>query len=506
MSTTTATPDATVSNTGTLVGGAGSAHATLADSSDSTYITLEIGQQTWCTFGNPSPAVPAGARIIRLELLVRGYGLSFVGSLPVLQATVGNDDGNAVRSATPPTSTRNWVAVQYDGDHNPASASFAIKNTGQGGSSAIALMKATLTVVYAAKPVIDVTAPTGTLTENNRPTVTWTNTLDSAGGNPFSTKVRIFSAAQYGAGGFDPATSTATVDTTIIGGAASGGSWRPDVSLPDATYRSYAQVEQAPSWVSFPSDWNYEGFVVNVLQPGVPTATVTAEPAATPVGRVKLVLGTTAGESGTTTNYFHVQRKDGTEWVNIRTVAGNGLVAAATTTIYDYEAPVGEVATYRVRAVHNYSSSDAYSDWCADKTVTLTTTSWSLVHPTDPTESLNVELRSFAGHGRAARQSVIQPVGRSDAVVISDTRAPESGEIVFRLRDDSARDAVMAIAALNVPVLLRPQAGDHEPSRWVALGDEQIERLVDQSWADERNGTYSWTEVAEPTGNLAAWS
>lgn len=504
MSTTTATPDATVSNTGTLVGGAGSAHATLADSSDATYVLLYPGNQTWCTFGNPSPAVPAGARIIRLELLVRGYGQAFVGSLPVLQATVGNDDGNAARSAVPPTSTRNWVAVQYDGDHNPASASFVVKNTG---GNAIAVMKATLTVVYAAKPVIDVTAPTGTLTENNRPTVTWANTtLDSAGGAPFSTRVRIFSAAQYGAGGFDPATSTATVDTTISGGAASGGSWQPDVSLPDATYRSYAQVEQAPSWVSFPSDWNYEGFVVNVLQPGVPTATVTAEPAATPVGRVKLVLGATAGESGTTTNYFHVQRKDGDDWVNVRTVAGDGLVAAATTTIYDYESPVGDLATYRVRAVHNYSSSDAYSDWCADKTVTLTTTSWSLVHPTDPTESLNVELRSFAGHGRAARQSVIQPVGRSDAVVISDTRAPESGEIVFRLRDDSARDAVMAIAALDVPLLLRPQAGDHEPSRWVALGDEQIERLIDHSWADERNGSYSWTEVAEPAGNLAAWS
>ena len=43
-------------------------------------------------------------------------------------------------------------------------------------------------------------------------------------------------------------------------------------------------------------------------------------------------------------------------------------------------------------------------------------------------------------------------------------------------------------------------------SRWVAVSSAQTERLVDNAWIIERNVTLEWTEVASPSGNLAAWS
>ena len=42
----------------------------------------------------------------------------------------------------------------------------------------------------------------------------------------------------------------------------------------------------------------------------------------------------------------------------------------------------------------------------------------------------------------------------------------------------------------------------HEPDRWVVLGDESIQRIVDHSWADERDVSYGWTKVARPDGAL----
>lgn len=502
MSWTIAVPDGTTSVTGDIVP-SGTAHGVLADSSDSTLVALDPGELVWCTFGAPSPAVPGTARVTRMDLQVRSFIVGTGGKSSVLQATLATTGADDRRNTTLTNGYAvTWVAAQITGAYDPGPASFALKNVGTG-TVQIEIAKVLLVVCYAVKPVTDVTAPTGTLTEDNRPTVTWSNTLDAEGGSQFGATAKIFSAAQYGAGGFDPATSTATQAGTITGAATS---WQPPSYLPNATYRAYAKVDQNPYLLGslFSSDYNYEGFVVNVPTPDAPTLGATAEPAASPVGRVKLTL---AANGATSTQFFQVDRKIGSgEWQQLRTKLGDGRVAAADTTIYDWEAEQGVVMSYRARAIHSFSASESFSNYSSTQTATLTTTSWSVVHPTTPSLSANVELRSFAGYGREARQNVIQPIGRSDAVTVGTTRGPETGEITFRLRDDAALATITALATAEVPLLLRPRSGDHEPDRWVKLGDEQITRLVDQPWATERDGVYGWTEVARPVADLSAWS
>lgn len=496
MSGSFAAPDGTVANTGAVTGAA-NAHTALGDSEETSYVTLEAGELVWCTLGNPSPALPAGAIVTRLDLYVTALGLSG-GSPAKLQAILAGTGYTDNRTSVPTTTYRTYVAAYEVGDNDVGSASFTLRNAGLG---TIIVTEASLVVWYAAKPTVDVTAPTGTLDEDNRPTIAWAATLDSTGGAQFSAEVAVFSDAQYGAGGFDPEDSSTSFRASIIGQATTH---QFEAPLDDDTYRAYVKVSQFPNFLELhESDWAYEQFVVDVPRPGLPTITATAEPAASPVGRVALALDDSAGE--TTTTAIQVQRKVGDNYEDIRTREGGGLVSSGSwpETIYDYEAEVGEVETYRARAIHDFGAIESYSDWTADETVTLSPTSWSVIHPTLPSTSLNVVLRSFAGHARIARQSIRQPLGRSDAVVVSDVRSDEAGEITFRLPDDATRDAVMALAGLTTPLLLRPAVGHHERSRWVVFGDEQVTRVIDQSWFVERDGVYPWTEVAAPTGVIA---
>lgn len=501
MSWTIAVPDS--GSTSGTVFPSGTVTSVLADSSDSTYIGLNPGQGVLGTFGAPSPAVPGTARVTRMDLQVRSFIAGFGGKSSVLQSTLATTGASNQRNATQTNGYPvTWVGAQITGAYDPGAASWAFKNVGTG-SVSIEIVKVLLVVYYAVKPVTDVTAPTGTLTEDNRPTVIWTNTLDSEGGSQFGATAKIFSAAQYGAGGFDPATSGSTQEGTVTGAATS---WQPPSYLPNATYRSYVKVDQNPYLLGslFSSDYNYEGFVVNVPTPDAPTLGATAEPAASPVGRVKLTL---SANGATSTQFFQVDRKVGSgEWQQLRTKLGDGRVAAADTTIYDWEAEQGVTMSYRARAIHSFTSSESVSAYSSTQTATLTTTAWSLVHPTTPSLSANVELRSFAGYGREARQNVIQPIGRTDAITVGTTRGPEAGEVTFRLRDDAALATITALATAEAPLLLRPRSGDHESDRWVKLGGEQISRLVDQPWATERDGVYEWTEVARPVANLTAWT
>lgn len=500
MSASILNPDGTVANTGTLTGGA-TAHAVLSDGNDATYVALTNGQLAWCSLGAPSPSIPGTARILRLDLYVRAFGFGWGTDPPIVEAGIYGTGYSVVKTSVPVTSLRTWVATYVDGAFDPGDASFSIKNIGQ---SSLVVCGASMVATWVAKPVVDVTdVSPDPLTENNRPTLGWANTLDAAGGGQFQAELKVFTDAVYGGGGFDPDTSTPYLEADIAG---AGVSHRFAEILENDTYRAYVRVAQWPNFQGelFRSDWAYDQFTVNVPLPAVPNLSVSAEPAASPVGRVKLTLTANSGDA--TTNAFQVQKLIDGAWEDLRTVDGDGVVGTVPATIYDYESEVGETLTYRARAIHHYSESDAYSDWTADQTTTLSPTSWALVHPTIPSESINVELRSFAGHSREARKSIKQPLGRPDAVVISDVRGPESGEIVIRLSDDAVRDAVMAAVGLDVPLYLRPAVGHHERSRWVTFGNEQITRVVDQSWIDERDGSYEWTEVAAPIGNLTAWT
>ncbi len=359
MTVVTLRPNGTSSNTGAVTGAA-SAHAALNDNSDSSYVTLDMGESVTLNTGDLT--LPAGAVIKSTQL--RGRIASAV-NLGIVEGRVDVTGASGVASqigaGAPPPSTYNFTASTGHGAGNYTDAEvdsallvFSAVDPFSSGLDPMNVYEAYLNVTLVTIPVVTVTAPTGTITNANRPTVTWSNVIDSDGGSQTHYQIKVFTDSQYGIGGFDPSVSLGAWDS---GAVASGAQARDvDVVLADDTYRAYVRVAQTVNGVQHWSAWDFEGFVINVARPAAPTMTLTAEP---DEGRIRITLDDNAGAA--TTDTFILERSvDGFTWQPVRSAAGDdGLVAANTTsiTVYDYEAPNGTTVGYRACAVHYYGAS-----------------------------------------------------------------------------------------------------------------------------------------------------
>ena len=355
---------------------------------------------------------------------------------------------------------------------------------------------------YVAKPTVTVTAPTGTLTDSNTPTVTWTETLDSDGGAQTKYEVKIFSAAQYGAGGFNPSTSTATYNS----GTLSGASLSHDVTtaLANATYRAYVRVGQTVNSATHWSDWDYEGFVENVTPPDPPSITLTAQP---DDGRIKVDLDDAA--TSPTTDLFEIQvsRDGGTTWESMRLLTdGDRLTpASGLATVYDYEAANGVATYYRARALHNYSGQYAASSW-APANASWSSTDWWIKSPTKPSLNLAVVVYGLGSITKTPRQGVFKIPGRRLPVIAEDVvRDGPTGTITLGLDTVEEREALDELLDSCDTLLLQGRAADYWTDRYVRFGQQDSARMVDKSYVEATFETLPWTEVEAPSGVVEAW-
>lgn len=120
-------------------------------------------------------------------------------------------------------------------------------------------------------PVVNITAPTGTITDSS-PSVVWTWT-DLSGKSQASVEARIYETPVAGWTGFDPdATDEEPVwEATLTG---TGLSLPVTYDLPNGTYRAYAQGTDLT--FGDPYGWVFEDFTVNAPVPD--PATVVAMP------------------------------------------------------------------------------------------------------------------------------------------------------------------------------------------------------------------------------------
>lgn len=117
------------------------------------------------------------------------------------------------------------------------------------------------TVVATAAPLVLVTGPTGIVYGESTPLVEWTYTSTDA---QRSYEVAIFTVDAAAAGGFDPASSTATWRSGSVNSAIAR-STRVGVSLADGQgYRAYVR---STSIASVASAWSYSQFVVSTAPP-----------------------------------------------------------------------------------------------------------------------------------------------------------------------------------------------------------------------------------------------
>jgi hypothetical protein len=136
---------------------------------------------------------------------------------------------------------------------------------GQGGFAA------DFSVVAQAAPTVTVTEPTGTVAQQ-LPIVGWSATLPS-GAAQQAYQVRTFTAAQYGAGGFNPATSAALDDSGVVANANTTYQIATTIA-PSTVCRSYVNITETGSESN---NFNaYGGYTVTLDLPASPTLTATA--------------------------------------------------------------------------------------------------------------------------------------------------------------------------------------------------------------------------------------
>jgi hypothetical protein len=347
-------------------------------------------------------------------------------------------------------------------------------------------------VVYVEKPTLEVTAPSGTVETTNRPTVTWSSELDPDGGGQTSYEVKVFTKSAAEAEGFEPEAATPAGEASGTGPATSA---QLAAILADGEYRAYVRISQTVMGESHHSDWAYADFTIEVVLPALPGLTLAAEDDS---ARVKLAIAQGAEGDATTEGFEAQWSHDGESWTDLRTEDGGGLAEGTSATLYDYEAPNGVEVGYRVRAWHEYEGgARAWSDWTEGTAAWESADRW-LKHPTDPTLNMKIEPYSYPGSARTGRMANLQPLGRKDPIVVSDTRIARAGSLVLWVESEDDQDALDALLDTLDPLLLQMAAQDARKDRWVAFGTVEEAPIVDKLAVVDSLVTLEWTESVRP--------
>ncbi len=127
------------------------------------------------------------------------------------------------------------------------------------------------TLVAVVGPALSVNGPSGNVTAS-MPIISWTAT-PASGSSIISWEAKVFTAAQYGAVGFNPATSTTTWDSGVTSGSANSVQVATTLAA-GITYYFYAQVTETGS---ISSSWVYSTATVVADLPVTPTLTATVD-------------------------------------------------------------------------------------------------------------------------------------------------------------------------------------------------------------------------------------
>lgn len=465
MTVSTLRPNATNTLTATLVGGA-TAHAVLSDDSDASYVQLDAS--TIAVLGFTDLTLPAGAIVKSAALRVRTAKVTTTNLLTAsLNASgIGAHSGTisvswavATTVSVPATAhTSGLIDASIDG------ATAAISSA-SGAAPVIRVHELYLDATYVAKPTLTVDAPVDPVSDTNVPTVEWSGTLDSDGGAQTQYSVKVFTDAQYLAGGFDPSTSSATISTGTV--ASSASSWQVTDILPNDTYRAYVQIAQTVNGALLWSDWAYHEFTVSVALPAAPTLTATAD---NTNARIALAVTDVAGTASTDALELERSVDAGTTWGEVRGVDDDGLilnvpVIVATGTFSDAADGTTHAAVLPAPDGGILADDLLIAVAGMDGNPTFT---W----PTDWTE-----IKDDAGNGSAVRAGVAwkRAIGSEAGTITVTTSASEGGGIrilcVRGAHPTTAPEVSAGVSAATAnanPDSLNPSGWDAEHTLWIA--------------------------------------
>ena len=361
MAVTTVRPNATASGAGsfTLSGGGATVHATLNDDSDSTFLqkTSSVVGQASAIVDFGTTTISASQRVKQVRVRARCSTPNSEGRLNVyLGARVDNQNffhsALAIRGEN--TSITTFTGPYYTSAPNGESWTQASINGLRGKITEYEesgdrgkFYELFIDVDISAQPTVTVSAPTGTITTTTAPDVTWAF-ADTDNETQAFYQIKVFTAAQYGAGGFNAITSTATYDSGEI--ASSDNTAVVGALLDSGTYRAYVRTAKSVNGEPFWADYAFSQFVISYTTPTVPTMAVAWNSA---LGKASFTLTGAAVPGAYVSQYYEVYRSDdgGVVYDVIREGEDITPNASFIGTAVDYEAPRGVVAYYRCRSV-----------------------------------------------------------------------------------------------------------------------------------------------------------
>lgn len=488
MTVVTLRPDSTVSSSGLA---AGNPHTALSDNSDGTTVGAAGGSAATATMTLGTSTLPAGAVTKSLTARIRARAIS--GSTPGHhKMRLTKADGTILvdwfdSSWTATFSTKSSTAVAWTGTQADIDGlrTWIHLNAKQANPYAVIAAEAYCDLRYVAQPTISLDSTTATL---DRVTSAWTYSQpDSDGGIQSQWVARVFTAAQYGAGGFDPATSSATAE-------ASGSGTTNTVtitSLPDgASHRIYIRaadsVNGSPLWTA----WSYATFTVTTTRAQVSTVTATAVPAS---GMVNLVVNRDTGQDAW--SHVDVQRSvdGGAVWVDV--VGASSVVPGANTvTIPDRLAPSDVATLWRARAVKSDGTTGSWVQ--TTPALTWTATAIYLRDVTTPTNEVLLsgwQPDGFPDDKREIPTAVLDVIGRPDPVVVWDVPKYRTGS--FRVDVASLAESNALTALLDGRRLMILQPAILGPSMLIQPTGWTRERTAEQIATEGRYVTVDYIQV-----------
>jgi hypothetical protein len=418
MTTTVLRPNGTVSS-GTVTGAA-NAHTALSDDSDSSYVlsSITVDMGTVAMSGGVTKTLTARCRWRSVSGTVPG-ALCAIGAASVIPSGDGSLGTDLVTNTGVP------VAVSM----TQAQVDALRASVGAGDSGNIRAYEVYADLVWVAVPVTTVTAVSpDPYTASNIIPVAWTNTLDADGGGQTRYEVKVFTDAQYGAGGFDPDTSDSYWESGEVVGSAL--TVNTGALVTGDTYRAYVRVAQTVNGASHWSAWAFDTFAVDVDTADVDTVTATGGDAG---GRIQVdVTRDTATEAW---ELIEVQRSidSGVTWTPVRFANYVDCTGDANDfQVFDYEVPNGTTALYRARATLLLSGLPVTGAWVQSTPAE----SWSstecwLKSPTDPSLNTTFCMSRRDVYAKRRRTGRFDIIGAAAPIVVSDVMSSHSGMLTI---------------------------------------------------------------------------
>lgn len=486
MAITTVLPNATASGAAlyAITGGSATEHAALSDASDSTFIMKEVAivGSASIIFDFGTTTISASQRVKRVRLRARCSTPTSVGKINVyLGSRIDNANyfysGLAIRGTN--TSPATFVGPFFNSAPNGTAWNQASINglrakveEYKDSTDIGKIYELFIDVDISAQPTVTVSAPTGTITTTAAPDVTWTYT-DTDNETQAFYQIKVFSAAQYGAGGFNANTSTPTTNSGEI--ASSDQTAVIGELLRPATYRAYVRVAKSINGSPFWSEWAFSQFTISYTAPTIPTMLVAWSDT---LGRASFTL-TGATPTGYTSQYFDIHRSDNSGGVYAGIRNGEQLIPNGSfiATAEDYEAPRDTTAFYRCRAVGVDSNSNEFpSDWGTVQQVLVTNddTWWfkAVEKPTINKGSVRV-LKELSVSVQEPN-TVFRPLGATRPIVVSGPIQGEDGGYNIKTVTETEWDNIYPLIVHQGIILVQ------DP-----FANQKYIRIVDREWTAE---------------------